>query len=262
MKLSIITINYNNIVGLQKTIDSVVSQLIHDFEWIVIDGGSTDGSKELIEQNKQYIAYWCSEPDKGIYHAMNKGISASHGEYLMFLNSGDSLYDNKVVERVVSLLNDKDIYVGRINSIGRENASDEEQADFSPEGILRKLTFTWIPHQASFFKRTLFDKYGLYREDYKIASDWWAYFCFLVMGKAIIEPVPIVIANYDTAGVSASNHADAIVEQEKMLNEYPQIGVYYRFYRDYAEMIHSLNDNKLAFWFFRVYFYIYRKIKR
>ena len=99
MKLSIITINYNNQEGLKKTIESVVSQTMRDFEWIVIDGGSTDGGKEIIEQNKQCLDYWCSEPDKGIYHAMNKGIRASHGDYLMFLNSGDSLYDNKVIER-------------------------------------------------------------------------------------------------------------------------------------------------------------------
>ena len=74
MKLSIITINYNNKAGLQKTIDSVVAQTWRDFEWIIIDGGSTDGSKELIEQYQQHFAYWCSEPDKGVYNAMNKGI--------------------------------------------------------------------------------------------------------------------------------------------------------------------------------------------
>ena len=80
MKLSIITINYNNKAGLQKTIDSVICQTWKDYEWIIIDGGSTDGSKELIEQYQQYFAYWCSEPDKGVYNAMNKGITKAKGE--------------------------------------------------------------------------------------------------------------------------------------------------------------------------------------
>ena len=80
MKLSIITVNYNNKTGLQNTIDTVVAQTWRDFEWIVIDGGSTDGSKELIEQNKQHFAYWCSEQDKGVYDAMNKGILRAKGE--------------------------------------------------------------------------------------------------------------------------------------------------------------------------------------
>ena len=262
MKLSIITINYNNCEGLQKTIKSVISQSFRDFEWIVIDGGSTDGSKELIEEHAEFIAYHVSEPDKGIYHAMNKGIMASHGDYLMFLNSGDYLYDEHVIENVIPLLVDKDIYVGRINSLGKENASEEEQADFSPQGILRKLTFTWMPHQASFFKRTVFEEYGMYREDQKIASDWWAYFSALVIGKASIASIPVVIANYDTNGVSATQHCAAMQEQENLLREYPQIAVYYQFYRDNWEIVETLQSNRFIFFLFRIYFYFHRKFSR
>ena len=262
MKLSIITINFNNEVGLKKTIESVVSQTMHDFEWIVIDGGSTDGSKELIEQYEQYIAYWCSESDRGIYHAMNKGIMASHGEYLLFLNSGDYLYGENVINQVVSLLKDRDIYVGRINSLGKDNASEEEQADFSPEGILRKLTFTWIPHQASFFKRTLFDTYGMYREDQRIVSDWWAYFYSLVIGQATIESLPFVISNYNIEGISATQHTRAMQEQENLLKEHPQIDVYYKFYRDNLEIVSALKRNRIAFLLFRIYFYLYRKLSQ
>lgn len=262
MKLSIITINYNNLEGLTKTIESVVSQIMRDFEWIIIDGGSTDGSKELIEQKKQYFAYWCSEPDKGIYHAMNKGIRASHGEYLLFLNSGDSLYDNQVIERVIPLLNNKDIYVGRINSVGRENASEEEQADFSSKGILRKLTFTWLPHQASFFKRTFFDTYGLYREDQKIVSDWWAFYKSLVMGNATIESLPLIISNYDIEGVSASQRSNAIQEQANLLKEHPCIEVYYNFYRDNLDIVTALQRNRIVFMLFRIYYYLFRRFSK
>ena len=86
MKFTIITINYNNVKGLKKTIDSVISQNFSDYEFIIIDGASTDGSVDIIKEYSPHISYWVSEPDKGIYHAMNKGITVSRGEYLLFLN--------------------------------------------------------------------------------------------------------------------------------------------------------------------------------
>ena len=100
MPLSIITVNLNNLKGLRKTIDSIISQTWRDFEWIIIDGGSTDGSRELIEQYQEHFAYWCSEPDKGVYNAMNKGIAKAKGVYLNFMNSGDVFYSNDTLERV------------------------------------------------------------------------------------------------------------------------------------------------------------------
>lgn len=260
MRLSIITINYNNKDGLQKTISSVIEQTTRTFEWIVIDGGSSDGSRDLIEKNAEYIDYWVSVPDKGIYHAMNKGIKASHGDFLIFLNSGDSLYDKKTLERVLPLLRDKDIYVGRIDSVGRENESEEEQGDFSAEGILRKLTFTWIPHQASFFKKEVFDVYGLYREDKKIVSDWWAYYHSIVIGNATVESLPLLIAKYDTSGVSATHRIAAIQEQEKLLEEYPCIHAYYKFYQENLDIVSALKGSKFFFFIFRIYFFLYRKI--
>ena len=259
MKLSIITINYNNKKGLHRTFQSVITQSVHDFEWIVIDGGSTDGGAELIEQYADYMSYRVCEPDHGVYEAMNKGIRQAHGEYLLFLNSGDWLYDVKVVENVLPLLKDADIYVGRINSIGKDNASMEEQCDFSPEGILHKLTFTWIPHQASFFKRSVFSEYGLYREDQSIVSDWWAYFRSVVIGNATIAPLPITIANYDTTGISATQRDKAIREQDHLLSEYPCIHSYYNFYKENFEIISALKSSKLFYLVFRCFFYIYRK---
>lgn len=260
IKLSIITINYNNKNGLRETIESVVRQRCRTFEWIVIDGNSIDGSRELIEQYSERMDYWVSEPDNGIYHAMNKGIKAAHGNYLMFLNSGDSLCDECTIEKVLPLLNDKDIYVGKINSMGRDNESVEEQSDFSPEGILRKLTFTWIPHQASFFKKSFFEIYGLYREDMKIVSDWWAYYRSLVIGKATIESLPFLIANYDTNGVSATHRVAALQEMEHLLQEYPCIHTYYKFYQQNLDIVSALKGNKFFFLLFRFYFYLYRKL--
>lgn len=259
MKLSIITINYNNKQGLKETIDSVLTQTTREFEWIIIDGGSTDGSKELIEDHSEYISYFVSEPDKGIYNAMNKGIVASHGDYLQFLNSGDSLYERDTIEKVLPSLKDKDIYVGKIISRGKNNESTATQRDFSPEGILDKLTFTWIPHQASFFKSSIFSQYGHYREDQKIVSDWWFYFRSLVIGNASIDTLPFTIAYYDTNGISHTHRSQAIAEQERLLNEYPAISTYYHFYKDNKDIVKALKANRLSFLLFRFYYYLYRK---
>ena len=100
--LTIITVNLNNREGLQRTIDSVVEQTFTDYEWIVIDGGSTDGSRELIEQYADHFTYLVSEPDKGIYNAMNKGIAHAKSDWLQFLNSGDWLTEKDVLNNVFS----------------------------------------------------------------------------------------------------------------------------------------------------------------
>ena len=100
MKYSIITINLNNSAGLRKTIESVVNQTFQDFEYIIIDGGSTDGSVDIIKEYSSRIDYWVSEPDRGIYNAMNKGIVQAHGDYINFMNSGDCFSKNTILEEI------------------------------------------------------------------------------------------------------------------------------------------------------------------
>lgn len=122
MKLSIITINYNNQDGLQKTIDSIVSQSFKDYEWIVIDGGSNDSSREVLERYCDHFTYWCSEPDRGIYNAINKGLEYATGEYIQFLNSGDWLYSKDVLEKAFSIIDGKnDIYYGDYVQVNEDN---------------------------------------------------------------------------------------------------------------------------------------------
>lgn len=112
MKLSIITINLNNLEGLKKTFESVFNQTFTDYEWIVIDGGSTDGSREFIEAHQDSFSYWSSEPDRGIYNAMNKGILQANGEYLSFLNSGDYYADSETLANVFCTNHEADILFG------------------------------------------------------------------------------------------------------------------------------------------------------
>ena len=133
IKLSIITINLNNVNGLKRTIDSVVEQTNKNFEFIVIDGKSTDGSVELIKENEKEFSYFVSENDLGIYNAMNKGILNSNGEYLLFLNSGDWLNNNNVVENLLPLLKTFDVISGDIDIFDKKLILT---ADISPWWLL------------------------------------------------------------------------------------------------------------------------------
>ena len=200
-KLSIITINLNNLEGLKKTLQSVLSQTYQDFEYIVIDGGSTDGSKELIEQYQDKISYWVSEPDSGIYNAMNKGIKQANGEYLLFLNGDDYLIDNSVLQRISHHLEDKDliyfdIYYGHNNNLKMATYPDKLSFYFFYTGT--------ICHQAVFFKKGLFTKFGLYDEQLKIVSDWKFIMLSIVKYHASYKHVSDVFCVFDNRGISST----------------------------------------------------------
>lgn len=171
MKLSIITINYNDLAGLKSTVESVINQSWKDYEHIIIDGGSKDGSCEYINDNAQYFSYFVSEPDKGIYNAMNKGIAKANGEYLLMLNAGDLLYNNQVLSKIFEKTNyTQDIIYGDVD---RESKGVVFTESIFPD----KLTFGFlrygmISHQAAFFKSKLHDTVGLYDETIKYGADW------------------------------------------------------------------------------------------
>lgn len=214
MKLSIITVNLNNRDGLQKTIDSVVSQTFKDFEWIVIDGGSTDGSKELIEHYADHFAYWVSEPDKGIYNAMNKGIKVAKGEYLQFLNSGDWLYDNTALERCYKHVFDADIAYGDIVFCNGENT---EECHY-PEQLSFRYLFNYsLGHPASFIKREILQE-ELYDEDLKIVSDW-KFFLLQSLKNRKFEYLGEMVSCFDTHGISTVNEDLVSNEREKVIRQ-------------------------------------------
>lgn len=215
MKLSIITINYNNLDGLHKTIDSIVNQTWRDFEWIVIDGGSTDGSKELIEKYQDYFAYWCSEPDNGVYNAMNKGISKAKGRYLNFMNSGDCFHNSTILEQVNSYLNEDDIVYGDMNFLLKNGG---QWIYHYPQKLsIHFLLYDSIGHQASFIRRSLFDKDG-YREDFKIVSDWQKFLKWFYEGRSFLH-IDMIVADFDASGISATNIGQNSSERQIAIEE-------------------------------------------
>lgn len=208
MRLSIITINYNNVAGLQKTIDSVISQSFKDCEWIVIDGGSSDGSRELIEQNAEHFSYWVSEHDHGVYHAMNKGIAKAQGDYLCFLNSGDVYADAHVLERVFDYPLCQDLVFGDWYL----QYTDHQVLVSEPEALsLHRLLFWSICHQAMFIKSELLKQKG-YDESYRIISDWKRWLEAVGGGCSVLH-IPESICIFDCSGMSFNN--EPVLEKEK-----------------------------------------------
>lgn len=200
MKLSIITVNYNNKAGLQKTIDSVVAQTWLDFEWIVIDGGSTDGGKELIEQYQDNITYWCSEPDRGIFNAMNKGVKYAKGDYCLFLNSGDRLHDNHVIEKVIPLLSDSDFITGNecvVNSQYKEIRIRKNPSVFDKYQLL--IGCLW--HQSTFIRTSLL-KERPYDETFRVVGDWETTFYQLVLKNKTYQHIDILVSDFVEGGIS------------------------------------------------------------
>ena len=239
MKLSIITVNLNNRDGLQKTIDSVVSQTFKDFEWIVIDGGSTDGSKELIERYADHFAYWVSEPDKGIYNAMNKGIRVAKGDYLQFLNSGDWLCDKTVLERCFYHRLDADIAYGNLYFC----YGDREDEYCYPEQLSFRFLYKYsLGHPASFIKRGLIQK-TMYDEELSIVSDWKFYLIQALKNKRF-EYIDMPIACFNVDGISSAN--SELLNQERMrviCQEVPTLLV--QDYKLMDDMDALLNQNRV-----------------
>lgn len=216
--LSIITINYNDAKGLQKTIESVACQTWKNFEYIVIDGGSLDGSQAVIENYKDSITYSVSEKDKGIYNGMNKGIKEAKGEYLLFLNSGDTLLNNTVLEVVhQSFLSDVSFLCGHLvyEQDGKTIVKEH------PE----KMTFSYLVsktvyHPSTFIKRSLFEKYGLYNEENRIVSDWEFFFKALGLNGESYLKLNHAITDFDMMGISSSNQDKVQEEKSRVFGKY------------------------------------------
>lgn len=203
--ISVITVNYNNLLGLKKTLDSINIQTSKDFEWIVIDGGSTDGSKELLEQNADIISYWVSEKDNGIYHAMNKGIKVAKGDYLQFLNSGDSLADKDIIMRFCERNNTEDVIYGNAIIV---NGNDHEVKRFhAPEFVRFSYFFGHaLNHQATFFSKRCFKGYR-YNEENRIASDIELYM-FLMYHHFTFQKWNEYVVRFDNSGLSTKKSKD------------------------------------------------------
>jgi glycosyltransferase involved in cell wall biosynthesis len=221
MRLSIITINYNNAEELAKTMNSVLEQTWTDFEYLIVDGGSTDNSVEVIQNYQGKLSYWVSEPDTGIYNAMNKGIRKATGEYLLMLNAGDLLSDKEVLALIFSTHTyEEDILAGDVYRAVNGKIFDKSYfPDVLTFGFLRNGT---ISHQAAFIKKQLHDVVGLYDENLKFGSDWKFFILAICKYNASYKHLPLFTTICDASGLTSSpqNFQEMKQENEQVLAQY------------------------------------------
>ena len=245
MKLSIVTINYNNAEGLRKTMESVLAQTYTEIEYIIVDGASTDGSVDVIcELATRPTIKWVSEKDTGIYNAMNKGIEIALGkrvvnddhssspianspspiadtEYIQILNSGDLLASEDVTYKMVCQLNQYDESVGilygnmiKVNAVGKV-VGKSGYTEYS----LRQFYRSTLNHDCAYIRKDLFEEYGLYDESLKIVSDWKWYLQAIGLGRVKPEYVDIDVTIFDDGGISETNLTLRNAERRKVLEE-------------------------------------------
>jgi len=215
-KFSIITINLNNKDGLKKTIESVVNQTFHDYEYIVIDGASTDGSVDVIMEYDEKIDFWVSEPDTGIYNAMNKGIRKSAGDFLLFLNSGDRLYNQDVLKKADNFITpNDDIVAGNILlDYPKIKKVIKNPKEISPVYFLKK----GLKHQSTFLNHNLFSKYGFYYESLTIASDLEFFIRALIINDVKYKFVDLNVTVFDIYGIgSVDEFIDIRLKERKIV---------------------------------------------
>ena len=216
MKLSIITINLNDETGLRKTIDSVINQTFTDYEFIIIDGLSKDGSVDIIKQHQEKIVYWISEKDSGIYNAMNKGIRVAKGEYLYFLNSGDIMPSSDVLDKVFFGDPHESFICG--NFFMEEAGKLEENKSYKNRDwtfSLYDLFSGFLCHQAFFIHQSNFKLYGLYDESLRIVSDWKLFFEAIGINHTTVLFRDVDVVIYNMEGLSSQIGGDVIYNEKK-----------------------------------------------
>lgn len=202
--VSIITINYNNAAGLEKTILSITEQTFCDYKLIIVDGGSSDKSIQVIEKYSDKISYWVSEKDEGIYNAMNKGTTQANGAYCYYLNSGDIFFDSEVLAKVAGYMTaDQMLIAGDVETVS--NSGQKLLWKTKKNYRVSEIAFGHLPHQGFFFHRSLFDTYGFYNEKLKIISDW-EYLLKLIINNVNIKYTELIFATHYLDGISNQPH--------------------------------------------------------
>ena len=263
MKLSIITINRNNAAGLEKTVLSVASQTYKEFEYIVVDGASTDDSVEVIKRLAPQFGErlkWISEPDKGIYNAMNKGMRMAIGDYYQILNSGDSLVSEDVTERMLVELEKQGfpsmLYGNMIKCFPDGHKLLVDSFGGKPITMLRMFTGT-LNHNPTYFHRSLFEKYGCYDESLKIVSDWKWFVQSIILGGEKPKYADINVTFFDMTGISETNK-DLDKAERKMVLEQLFPATILADYERYAFPIDQYNRLQRHPWAYKLVWFLER----
>ena len=232
MKVTLITISYNNEKEISQTIKSVINQTYSNIEYIIVDGASKDLTLKIIEEYGSNISKVISEPDKGIYDAINKGIKNATGDIIGLIHAGDELYDNNVIEKVVRCFTESNIDALYGHSkILSEDGSKVVRINKSPEYNERLFPLGWFPsHQSFYASRELFDHLGLYNLKYKIAADYELLFRFIYVNKVIVKLLDEYLIKFKVGGTSTKSVKNIIKLNKECINAWHDNGIKMPFY--------------------------------
>ena len=259
--ISIITVNLNNRQGLEYTLGSVLAQSFTDYQLVVIDGGSTDGSVDVIRALSHKISYWISEPDWGIYHAMNKGLARASGQYCLFLNSGDWLTENGLLEAARVCTGEDIIY---FNCYLSYSSTDFVEQTYPQNLTLRSFYKRTIGHQSTLIRRDLFNRYGSYNENKRLHSDYEFWIKTIIIENASCKYVNEFLCFYDMTGRSAASDSISQFEVATILNRY----IPRRVQADYAYWYAKECDMEILEWYkankllYAALVFVYKVIRR
>jgi glycosyltransferase involved in cell wall biosynthesis len=219
IKLSIITICYNEVERIEKTITSVLNQTFTGYQYIVIDGASSDGTVDIIKKYEDRIDVFVSEPDSGIYNAMNKGLKYAEGEYVLFLNGGDYLFEIDVLKIVFEHNIKADVIYGFLIII---EDNEQQKSIWKPPEKVNKLSLFihTLPHQATFTKKILLLKTQGFSENFRIGSDYDFFLKAFFTFSAKFQSIPIIISIFNKNGISANSIELAREERSAIRSEY------------------------------------------
>ncbi len=212
ISLSIVTICKNHLAGLQKTVTSILDQDCSDYDLIVVDGASDDGTTDYLQFLSHQGVRWISEPDRGIYHAMNKGISLAQGEYILFLNAGDTFSTNQILSKTIPMIGASDIHYGDINLVKNNKCIGSKHYPSSKNLSALFFLNDTICQQSIYFRKSLFNDGNLFSEKY-LCSDWLFLLQGILINSFSYTHIDLVICNYDIDGISFT--AQSKVKQER-----------------------------------------------
>lgn len=231
LKISIVTICFNNAGVIRKTIESVTGQDYPDIEYIVVDGGSTDGSLDIIKEYELQIATLISEPDKNLYDAINKGMKAATGDVVGLIHAGDRLFNGEVIRKIADYFTANDIDVMYGHSILVNESDVPVRVNKSPAYRRSLVKRGWMPsHQSIYIRRSLLDKIGYYNLDLHPSSDYEFFLRYFYFHTLKIKRLDEFILRFSMGGISTRNYLNNIRSQEQQMKGWTINGVKPPFY--------------------------------
>lgn len=243
MKISLLTVSFNSATTIKDTIESIRTQDHNDIEYIVVDGNSTDATVEILKANDTFISRWISEPDKGIYDAMNKALRMATGEVVGILNSDDFYFNNQILSQVAEAFSDPtiDLVFGDLVFVDPMNLNKVVRKYSSANWHPDKFAWGYMPaHPTVFVRRKYYEEFGLFKIDYKIAADYELLIRFLFVHKLNYRYLPITMVKMRRGGVSSRNLMSNIILNNEIIRGCRENGIATNVFKIYPKYFTKL----------------------